>query len=88
MRTSSAANSSASPTSNSPGHSVPRMPVLPGMRDASINEWIEALAWMETLPVDHVVPGHDPLVRARYPAEDPRFEGIVHRLDIEPKAVP
>ncbi len=34
---------------------------------------------------DHVIPGHDPLVRARYPAEDPRFEGILHRLDVAPK---
>jgi glyoxylase-like metal-dependent hydrolase (beta-lactamase superfamily II) len=33
----------------------------------------------------HVVPGHDPLVRARYPAENERLEGIVHRLDVEPK---
>lgn len=30
----------------------------PGMRDASINEWIDALAWIESLPIDHVVPGH------------------------------
>jgi len=34
---------------------------------------------------NHVIPGHDPLVRAKYPAEDGRFEGIVHRLDVEPK---
>jgi glyoxylase-like metal-dependent hydrolase (beta-lactamase superfamily II) len=34
----------------------------------------------------HVVPGHDPLVRARYPAENDRLEGIVHRLDVAPKA--
>lgn len=30
----------------------------PGMRDASINDWIDALEWMENLPVDHIVPGH------------------------------
>jgi len=30
-----------------------------------------------------VVPGHDPLVLQRYPALDPRLEGIVHRLDVE-----
>ncbi len=35
---------------------------------------------------DHVVPGHDPLVRARYPAESPALEGIVHRLDVAPEA--
>lgn len=37
----------------------------PGMRDASINEWIDALAWMETLPVDHVVPGHGEICTLR-----------------------
>ena len=36
----------------------------------------------------HIVPGHDPLVRALYPAEEERFEGIVHRLDVDPKPVP
>jgi glyoxylase-like metal-dependent hydrolase (beta-lactamase superfamily II) len=29
-----------------------------------------------------VVPGHDPLVRARYPALNAATEGIVHRLDV------
>lgn len=37
---------------------------------------------------DHVVPGHDPLVRAVYPAENDRLDGIVHRLDVAPKALP
>ena len=37
----------------------------PGMRDASINEWIEALAWMEALPVDHIVPGHGEVCTVR-----------------------
>lgn len=37
---------------------------------------------------DHIVPGHDPLVRAVYPAENARLDGIVHRLDVEPKALP
>jgi glyoxylase-like metal-dependent hydrolase (beta-lactamase superfamily II) len=32
---------------------------------------------------ERVVPGHDPLVMARYPAPDPRLEGIVCRLDGE-----
>jgi hypothetical protein len=32
----------------------------------------------------HVVPGHDPLVRARYPAPSPELEGIVVRLDVAP----
>jgi cyclase len=37
----------------------------PGMRDASINEWIEALEWMESLPVDHIVPGHGEVCTVR-----------------------
>jgi len=33
----------------------------------------------------HVVPGHDPLVLARYPAAKPGLEGWVARLDAEPQ---
>lgn len=33
----------------------------------------------------HIVPGHDPLVTARYPAAKPGLEGWVLRLDTEPK---
>jgi glyoxylase-like metal-dependent hydrolase (beta-lactamase superfamily II) len=33
----------------------------------------------------HIVPGHDPLVRERYPAARPGLEGWVMRLDAEPK---
>ncbi len=32
----------------------------------------------------HIVPGHDPLVLDRYPAPDPRLEGVVVRLDVAP----
>ena len=32
----------------------------------------------------HVIPGHDPLVMARYPAPAPHLEGIAARLDIDP----
>lgn len=32
----------------------------------------------------HIVPGHDPMVLDRYPAPDPRLEGVVVRLDVEP----
>ena len=32
----------------------------------------------------HVIPGHDPLVLARYPASAPGLEGIAARLDAEP----
>ncbi len=34
---------------------------------------------------DHVVPGHDPLVLARYPAPKPGLEGWVARVDVAPK---
>jgi glyoxylase-like metal-dependent hydrolase (beta-lactamase superfamily II) len=37
----------------------------PGMRDASMNAWIEALAWMEALPVKHIVPGHGEVCTVR-----------------------
>jgi len=30
----------------------------------------------------HIIPGHDPLVMARYPALSPDLEGIVARLDV------
>jgi glyoxylase-like metal-dependent hydrolase (beta-lactamase superfamily II) len=36
--------------------------------------------------VEHVVPGHDPLVMQRYPAPTPALEGIVARLDVQPRA--
>jgi cyclase len=29
-----------------------------GMRDANLGDWIRALEWIETLPVDTIVPGH------------------------------
>ena len=34
---------------------------------------------------DHVIPGHDPLVLKRYPAPRPELEGIVVRLDADPR---
>jgi glyoxylase-like metal-dependent hydrolase (beta-lactamase superfamily II) len=35
--------------------------------------------------MQHIVPGHDPLVRTRYPAARPGVEGWIMRLDAEPK---
>jgi glyoxylase-like metal-dependent hydrolase (beta-lactamase superfamily II) len=35
--------------------------------------------------LEHIVPGHDPLVLARYPAPDERLAGIVARLDVPPR---
>ena len=32
----------------------------------------------------HIIPGHDPLVLARYPAPRPELEGIVARVDVVP----
>jgi glyoxylase-like metal-dependent hydrolase (beta-lactamase superfamily II) len=36
--------------------------------------------------VNHIVPGHDPLVLTRYPAAKPGLEGWIARLDAAPKA--
>jgi glyoxylase-like metal-dependent hydrolase (beta-lactamase superfamily II) len=33
----------------------------------------------------HIIPGHDPLVLARYPATSSAADGIACRLDVEPK---
>jgi hypothetical protein len=33
----------------------------------------------------HIIPGHDPLVLKRYPAAKPELEGIVARVDVEPR---
>ncbi len=35
--------------------------------------------------IQHVIPGHDPLVLRRYPAPKPGLEGIAVRLDVEPR---
>jgi glyoxylase-like metal-dependent hydrolase (beta-lactamase superfamily II) len=34
----------------------------------------------------HIVPGHDPLVMARYPAPGPELQGIAVRLDVAPRS--
>jgi hypothetical protein len=47
-------------------------------------EGYERLGRLASSPA-HVVPGHDPLVLARYPAAKPGLEGWVVRLDAEPK---
>ncbi len=36
---------------------------------------------------DHVIPGHDPLVRALYPAQSGDLADVVHRLDVAPKVL-
>jgi glyoxylase-like metal-dependent hydrolase (beta-lactamase superfamily II) len=35
---------------------------------------------------DNIIPGHDPLVTRRYPAAAPGLEGVVTRLDADPRA--
>jgi hypothetical protein len=35
--------------------------------------------------LDHIVPGHDPLVMKKYPAMSKATEGLVIRLDVAPK---
>ena len=34
--------------------------------------------------VDHIIPGHDPLVIERYPPPADKLKGIVARLDVAP----
>lgn len=34
---------------------------------------------------DHIIPGHDSLVLEKYPAPAPELEGIVARLDVDPR---
>lgn len=34
----------------------------------------------------HIIPGHDMAVMDRYPAPDPRLEGVIARLDVEPSS--
>lgn len=53
----------------------------------NVAEVLEGYARLERLAASraHVVPGHDPLVLARYPAAKPGLEGWVVRLDAEPK---
>jgi len=54
----------------------------------NVHEVVEGYATLKKLATsrDHVVPGHDPLVLAQYPAAKPGLEGWVARLDAEPKA--
>jgi glyoxylase-like metal-dependent hydrolase (beta-lactamase superfamily II) len=53
----------------------------------NIEEVVEGYRTLKKLASSprHVVPGHDPMVLARYPAAKPGLEGWVVRLDVEPK---
>lgn len=30
----------------------------PGMREANVSQWLKALEWIESLPVEYIIPGH------------------------------
>jgi glyoxylase-like metal-dependent hydrolase (beta-lactamase superfamily II) len=53
----------------------------------NVAEVVEGYATLQRLASSprHVIPGHDPLVLARYPAAKPGLEGWVVRLDADPK---
>lgn len=53
----------------------------------NVGDMLEGFATVRRLAssLQHVVPGHDPLVLARYPAPKPGLEGIAVRLDLAPK---
>ena len=53
----------------------------------SVAEMVEGYATLRSLAASpgHIIPGHDPLVMARYPAPSKALHGIVARLDAIPK---
>ena len=53
----------------------------------NVGEVLEGYQTLKRLAggMNRIVPGHDPLVLARYPAAKPGLEGWVARLDVEPK---
>jgi glyoxylase-like metal-dependent hydrolase (beta-lactamase superfamily II) len=55
---------------------------------ASVTEMVDGWRKVRALASDprYVIPGHDPLVMQRYAAPDAALEGIVVRLDSEPRA--
>jgi glyoxylase-like metal-dependent hydrolase (beta-lactamase superfamily II) len=52
---------------------------------AEMLEGYETIRRLASSPA-HIIPGHDPLVLARYPAARPGLEGIAARVDLEPQA--
>ena len=53
----------------------------------NVGEMIDGYATLRRLAESpaHIIPGHDPLVRQRYPAPDTRSDDMVVRLDVAPK---
>jgi len=54
-----------------------------------IGDMLDAYRTVEKLAQsrDHIIPGHDPLVMKQYPPARPDLEGVIVRLDVEPRAV-
>jgi hypothetical protein len=54
----------------------------------NLEETLEGYATMRRLASrpDAIIPGHDPLVLERYPPAKPGLEGIVARVDADPRA--
>ena len=52
----------------------------------NLGDMLEGYATLERLAASkaHVIPGHDPLVLARYPAASERTQGWIARVDLEP----
>jgi glyoxylase-like metal-dependent hydrolase (beta-lactamase superfamily II) len=52
-----------------------------------LGDMIDAFRTVERLAASprHIIPGHDPLVMQRYPPASPELDGIVVRLDAEPR---
>ena len=55
----------------------------------SVADTLEGYSTLRKLAdsLDHIVPGHDPQVLARYPAAGPALDEWVVRLDVEPKQI-
>jgi glyoxylase-like metal-dependent hydrolase (beta-lactamase superfamily II) len=53
----------------------------------SVGEMVDGYRRLRALAdsAAHIVPGHDPLVFARYPAASGALEGIAVRLDVAPR---
>jgi glyoxylase-like metal-dependent hydrolase (beta-lactamase superfamily II) len=53
----------------------------------SVADTLEGYATLRRLAesIDHIVPGHDPMVLQKYPAARPGLEDWVVRLDVAPK---
>jgi glyoxylase-like metal-dependent hydrolase (beta-lactamase superfamily II) len=60
-----------------------RRPFVTSFHVGEMLDGFEALMAAAPTPA-HIVPGHDPLVMARYPAPRPDLEGIAVRLDVMP----